>query len=229
MATYSNAEEVKQHYVERMGEELGSVFDALWNEVAWLYKEWSEFVELFGTKPSRIELLNETASLFFKIVQASLWEGTLLHIARLTDPPISAGKQNLTIKRLPNLIQVPEVAAKVTKLIEVAVEKAKFCRDWRNRYIAHCDLQLAIDEGAKPLTPVSKMQVKDALEAIAAVLNAIAEYYIRSTTAFGAMPGLYGAESLLYVIDDGLKAEKARQERIRAGQLRPDDYDSRDL
>jgi hypothetical protein len=31
-------------------------------------------------------------------------EATLLHIARLTDPPRTGGKDNLTINKLPNLI-----------------------------------------------------------------------------------------------------------------------------
>lgn len=68
--------------VEVMGDDLGSLYHALWNELAWLYSKWEEYVELFGTKPSRIDLLNKAAGHFFRIVQDSLWEESLLHIAR---------------------------------------------------------------------------------------------------------------------------------------------------
>ena len=57
--------------------------------------KWEEYLELFGKTSSRIHLLNQSAPVFFKIVQDSLWENIILHLARLTDPPKSAGKNNL--------------------------------------------------------------------------------------------------------------------------------------
>ena len=77
-----------------MGEELGSLYHALWQEVVWLHTEWGEYVQLYGTKPSRIRLLNEAAPSFFRLVQDGLFETTVLKIARLTDPPKSLGKPN---------------------------------------------------------------------------------------------------------------------------------------
>ena len=78
MSSQRTAEEVKQHHIEVMGEDLGSLYHALWNELAWLYSKWGEYVELFGTKLSRIDLVNRAAGLFFRIVQDSLWEDSLL-------------------------------------------------------------------------------------------------------------------------------------------------------
>ena len=104
MATHKTAEESQKEYIEVMGEPLGKQFHALWQEVAWLYTKWGEYVALFGTKPSRIDLMNRTAPLFFRVVQDSIWEETILHIARLTDPPKSMGKENLSIQQLPLLV-----------------------------------------------------------------------------------------------------------------------------
>ena len=56
--------------------------------------KWNDFVELFGTKETRIDLLNGSAPRFFRIVQNVLWEETLLHLARLTDSPDSVGKRS---------------------------------------------------------------------------------------------------------------------------------------
>jgi hypothetical protein len=151
--------EVDNHYLVKMGEALGTQFYALWQEVVWLHWNWAEFVELFGTKPTRIELLNQAAPAFFRVVQDTLWEVTLLHIARLTDQSRSGGRNdraNLTIRNLPGLIHDPELKQVVSGLIETAVDKAGFCRDWRNRHIAHRDLNLALsaDEARARPSPV---------------------------------------------------------------------------
>ncbi len=57
------------------------------------YKHWAHYHELFGTKPSRIDLLNAVAPSFFRTVQDSLFEAVLLHLARLTDPAQSTGSR----------------------------------------------------------------------------------------------------------------------------------------
>lgn len=229
MSTHRTAEEVRQHHLEVMGDDLGSLYHALWNELAWLYSKWAEYVELFGTKPSRIDLLNSAAGQFFRIVQDSLWQDTLLHIARLTDPPKSAGKENLTIRRLPHLIEEQTLKEKVSELINLAVEKAEFCRDWRNRRIAHKDLGLALSAGAEPLKSASRAQVKEVLGPISDILNAISTHYMDSTTMFEGVGTSGGAASLLYVLDDGLRAGQERHERLKAGNYRAEDYQARDL
>jgi hypothetical protein len=98
VATERTAEEAKAHYISVMGQPLGEVYASLWQELALLHRNWNEYVELFGSKPSRVELLNRAAGSFFRAVQDALWEQTLLHIARLTDPPASVGKSNLSIR-----------------------------------------------------------------------------------------------------------------------------------
>lgn len=227
--TYNSAEEVKQQHIERMGKELGSIFNELCNELSWLYIKWNQYVVLYGTKPARIDLTNQAAPLFFRIVQDTLWEDTLLHIARLTDPPKTAGKNNLTILLLPHLVEKNNLSNQVSNLCAIAVEKADFCRDWRNRHIAHIDLHLAVKEGVASLLPASRSKVKDCLSAISDVLNAVNSHYFNSTTMFDWADDHRGAIDLLYLIDDGLRSAKDRQERIRAGNYLPGDYKARDL
>jgi len=229
MATHRTAKEVEQHPIEVMGEELGTLYHALWNELGWLFSKWGEYVELFGTKPSRIELVNRVAGHFFRIVQDSLWEGCLLHIARLTDPPRSAGRENLTIKRLPDLITNEEIKIHLSGLIQVAVEKADFCRDWRNRRIAHKDLGLAMKTGVESLKPGSRAAVKEVLGSISDVLNAVSGHYMDSTTMFEGAGGSDNAVSLLYVLDDGLRAGEERNWRRKAGNYQAEDFRARDL
>jgi hypothetical protein len=224
------AEEAKARNIEKMGHALGEQYSALWQEVAWLHAKWREYVELFGTGSSRVDLLNQAAPTFFRLIQDSLWEDILLHIARLTDPPRSIGKCNLTICNLIALATHPRAQATLPALIEGTVDKAHFSRDWRNRRIAHRDLNLSLDASASPLAPASRLHVQDALSAITAVLNEIDAVYMDSQTFFEGIPGHPGgALSLLYVLDDGVRVEAERQERLKQGKWREGDFSRRQL
>ncbi len=225
------AEQAKSHYIEKMGDPLGTHFNALWQEVASLHMKWAEFVEMYGSKLSRVELLNQAAPQFFRMIQDALWEEILLHIARLTDEPRSLNrkaKANLTIRNLPEFISDITTKNAVAALLDVATTKAGFCRDWRNRHIAHRDLSLALNNSAVPLEKASRKQVGEALSAIAAVLNAVDAHYTDSETRFDVSSSIGGAVSLLYVLDDGVRAQACRRERRLRGELSKDDY-PRDL
>lgn len=219
MSTHRTAEQAKHDHIEVMGDALGTIYDALWQQIAWAHGKWSDFVVLFGTSESRVALLNRAAPQFFRLAQDSVWENILLHIARLTDPPCTAKKKNLTIQRLSMLIDRPDCRNKVEIKVGEALATCEFARDWRNRRIAHADLDLAISKDARPLEFASRQCVKHALASLAQVLDAIAAEYLNSTTSFDTLDG--DAMALLYVIDDGLKSEAKRRERLRNGLFDP--------
>lgn len=219
------AEDLRRQRIEKMGEPLGRQFAELWQEVAYLHLKWLEYVELFGSKPSRIELLNRVAPGFFSMVQRVLWEDILLHLARLTDPPRSGGKernQNLTVRNLPDLIDKPEIRRAVAALVEQLLDVTTFCRRLRNRYIAHRDLDLATEEHAIPLKGGSRKQVSDALNLLSRILNTVQLSYEDSTTYFRIGRNSGGSVSLLYAVAYGLRAQTRRRERLLRGE-KPDE------
>ena len=221
-----NPEEARQADIEKMGEPLGSVYSALWQEVSLIHVYWNEYVELFGTTAKRINLLNETAPSFFRMLQDELWEMFLLQLARITDPPSSSGKRgssNLTIQALPALTSDLKLKENLTKFIDEAIRLTAFCRDWRNRRIAHRDLKLALEQPTLPLAAATRAQVKAALTAIAAVLNALDGHYSQSETRFDGVASHGGAHSLLHVIEMGLRARGARQKRLADGNPSEED------
>jgi hypothetical protein len=228
MSRYLTDDKAKHEHIERLGDNLGSIFHELWNEVAWLYIKWGEYVELFGKKPSRIDLLNQAAPMFFWMVQDTFWENVLLHISRLTDPSKSCGRENLSIQSLSTLVD-ENIKIAIDNQISDAIAKSSFCRDWRNRHIAHRDLKLALGKQVEPLTPASRAMVGAALDSIAKVLNTISEYYMQSTIGFDMTNEPYGAEDLLYILDDGIKADAERRNRIKSGNYLADDLLHRDL
>jgi len=224
----SSAEEVRERYIKEMGRPLGEVFHLLWQELSDLNFKWREYVELYGTKPSRIALLNKAAPYFFRVVEDVLWESTLMRLCRLTDPPNTRKSENLSVARLPSLVKV-ELAEEIQKLVQVATGKTEFCRDWRNRHIAHADLPLALGEGAEPLKSASRADVVNALSALADILNAVDFNYTGASAGFDLGATTDGAESLLSVLDEGVRALERREERLQAGKLLPEDEIDRDL
>lgn len=224
-----SAAEAKEQNIKAMGKELGTQYTALWQELAQLNIMWSEFIELYGTKTSRIELMNRSAGHFFRMVQDSLWESLMMHIARLTDKPKVLGRTNLTLHNLPELISDAAVRSKIEALCLEATDKTKLARDWRNRHIAHRDLDLALGTTAIPLPAVEIKQVNDALDCFTSILNSIAGPYLDSETSFKHSIRIQGAIELLYLIDAGHTLQDQHRKRLDAGDFSPEIFAAKDL
>ena len=208
---------------------FGEFFYILWNELAWLYLKWNEYIELFNTKPSRIDLMNRTAGQFFQIVNDALLGDCLLHIAQLTDSKKSGGQRNLTILRLPERIKDTNLKGQIKKLISIAEKEVKPCIDLRNKLLAQKDLDVALGTRVEPLEPPSRDKIENALKSIADVLNAISVYYTKSPFRYEYSKTIQGAYELLDVIDDGLRAKEERKKRIEACKPLPEDIQARDI
>lgn len=206
------AEEVRLEYIQAMGPTLGNVFGALSDDVIWLHLTWKQFRLLYGTTPTTIDLLNRTAPVFFRIVQDTLWEDTLIHLCRLTDPPVMRGKENLSLGTLVPEIVDSALRGNVEDLVAVAATKTEFARDWRNRHIAHRDRALAQDRAPSPLAPASRQDVENALTSIREVMKTVLRHYTRSDIAYDIWFGMGGAEDLV----NYLGAAVAEEDRERA-------------
>src|SRR5258708_3022270 len=123
-------DELEQRNIAVMGEALGKQYSALFHEVAALNLYWKEFLELFGTNDKRMNQRNRAAAGFFRMLQEQQFETNMLHIARLTDSPRSVGKDNLTIRNLPNLVSDHGLKRQLIALVDEVRKKTEFCRDW---------------------------------------------------------------------------------------------------
>jgi AbiU2 len=221
---YMTGDELEKRNIAAMGETLGKQYTALNNEVAILHLYWKEYLELFGTNDKRIERLNQAAPGFFRMLQDELLQTNMLHIARLTDSPKSVGKNNLTLKNLPDLVDDKNLKNTLVGLLALVDQKTAFSRDWRNRRFAHHDLALATDdEKATPLEAANKEKVNAALKAISDVLNAVERHYFKGGTSYDAIAARNGAATLLFVLGDGVKQQERREKMIASGNF--DDLD----
>ena len=209
MAECKTAEQVRDDHLRVLGPDLGALYHALHDEVIWLHGKWQQYRILFAESEERIELLNGVAGFFFRVIQDVLFENVVLHIARLTDPTQSVGKDNLTLFRLAEFVKEPKLALEVKSLAERAKAAATFARDWRNRHLAHTDLALALGDQAKPLPPISRERIDAALAAAALVLNRIESHYWQSEVAFTqVIQPLGDAESLAHYLRVAIDVER---------------------
>ena len=128
--THQTAEEVRERHVKAMGDELGELFYLLKQQLFQQFVQWNEYVDAFGTNEERIALLNKVAGGFARSVQDALWADVLLGLTRITDPPKSVGKDNLSIARIPDLLD-GELKESVAELVKAAADATAFARDWR--------------------------------------------------------------------------------------------------
>ena len=226
MAQAKSAEAVRDGHLRVLGSELGQVYHALQNELIWLYAKWLEYRKLYATSPERVTLLNSAGPFLFRVVQDVLWDDVLLHVARLTDPPKSGRKSNMTIKRLAAVVSDPRLSSEIERLVSDAERLCAFAREWRNRHLAHCDFDLAVKcRGVDPLLPASRQHVDAALAALAAVLNRIEAHYFHSEVGFAYFSDAGDAEALVYHLAVAARAEARRQERLKHGEVLPEDLE----
>jgi hypothetical protein len=223
MGTTKSAEEVKNEQISIMGFELGSLYNLLYNETIWLHYKWVEFNELYGAGKTRLKIMNETAPFFFLIIQKTLWENILLGIARITDPPKTMNKKNITIQTIPEFIAEQKLKDTLTLKIEIIKEKTGYCRDWRNRWISHHDYDLKLNENARPLETADKKLVQESLEIITDFINILQNHFFKSTLYLKKISSNRGAFSLLNFLNDGLNERQNYFERLSSGKLK--DYD----
>jgi hypothetical protein len=232
MNRLQTAGEVRKEFGDKMGPDLGTIYYELWNECGVVHIEWDEFKELYGSGQRRVDLLNTAAGPFFRLVQSALMDSILLRLCRMTDPPKTTGKQNLTLEQLADKISETDqpFGQEVSRLAIHARSRCEFARDSRNRRIAHRDLYLALKKGkARPLTSIRVEDIDGALQEVVNVIQTVNMYYFNSGVIFKGIPPTAGyATSLLCVLRDGVKAEEARRQRIASGRytkedLRPDE------
>lgn len=224
MSGKKTSDKILEEHIRAMGRELGSVHNALYNELVSLHTRWILYRQLFA-QPDRIALLNEAAGFLFHVLQNVMYENVILGLARLTDPPRSAGKDNLTLRRLPDLIPDASLCLEVEDLVQKALDACEFARDWRNRRLAHNDLALLLATSTDPLSGVSRNDIEGALDAFRNLVNRLEQHYRHSEVAYQQVVlGLGTGDSLVSYLRKGVQVERARRQRLREGRPLPEDW-----
>jgi len=128
--------------------------------------------QLYPNKET-VSLLNETAGLFFNIVQEQFMDAILLSISNIIDKEDTFGHRNLTIRALPQMTADEELRSEVEKLCDFAKDKSSFIKDHRNKRIAHFDELFHLDIDSMELELATFKKIEISLDAIYSVLNLV--------------------------------------------------------
>jgi hypothetical protein len=217
MAQNLSAQEVRAAKMAAMPAPLGALHYELWTQVAWVHMKWQEYRAFFGKDRETVDFLNDVAPAFFHHLQSVLWDDVLLHLCRLTDPPKSAGKDNLTLTCLPAVIPDPELRGEVQALVDVSQQRTSFARDWRNRRLAHTELPCLTGAKTTALAAASRQHVENALKAIRAVMNCVEQHYQKSSVMYEEfIEPLGSSASVLFYLRKGLEAQRRDDEALLA-------------
>ncbi len=144
--------------------ELIEAFDGL---LARLNGDWRLHRELFQDW-AYYDLFSQSSPLIWQILGDALVDSVLLSIARLLDPPTSAGKANLSIAHV--LSQVPP-SAEIEKLAsdheELRSKSDAALRHWRNKRLSHNDL--ATLTRPEPLPKITYDEISSLIDGINAI------------------------------------------------------------
>lgn len=134
----------------------------------------------------------------------------------------------MTVTAIPTFLTDDNFRREIEKELEELMTESKFCRDWRNRWIAHMDYELAVNrDNAKPLESGTRNKLKIAIERIQSIYNKVEFKYLGTTTGFKYLKSNRGAISLLYTIENGLRFDQEEHEKKLRGDWRDDKFKSK--
>ncbi|MEW6140367.1 MAG: hypothetical protein AB1733_19275 [Thermodesulfobacteriota bacterium] len=205
-------------------EAIRDVFNELKKEVQWLHARWLIYRQLFGHSERRIELLNESASVFFFVIEEVLVDEVQVSLSKLTDPARTRRHENLSLEQLHERVCELDGQGLSSRLREILDNLHEQCRGFRirrNRRLAHLDLRTGLQQGATPLPGVSREMIAGALSLVRDYMNTIEGHYCESETGYeNVIMTRQDGEALVLRLRNGLRYS----ELVRNGTISRQDW-----
>ena len=190
-------------------------FNEMWKaldiEVTSLHARWLVYRQLYGTSESVIDILNNSASTFFFLLNDTLLRDIQLSLCMLGDPAESGigknKKENLSLWAIQKEIKVHDLqpASDVCRHITLYEDSIKGIRKSRNRWIAHYDRDTILKKKVEPLMHASRSEIETALCALRNVMNCISEQCLQVKQGYEYTSLNEDGETLIHVLKYGLR------------------------
>jgi hypothetical protein len=178
-------------YDIRLPDDIREIFMWLCQDVASLSKKWGFYQELFGSEETT-RLLSDLARASFQIIEESLRADMTMGICRLSDPPQSVGKDNLSILTL--VYQLGEISD-ISILVNEFREACEPLRQYRNKRVGHNDLYTTIKFQDNPLPGIGRRHIDRIVQLAERILNTIYQHFVDGELFF--QPVLIGGANTL--------------------------------
>lgn len=180
-------------YDSRLPENIREVFMWLCQDVASLQNKWSFYLGLFSNRENTA-LLSDLARGSFQIVEESLRNDMTMAICRLSDPPRSMRKENLSLAAV---VQQCDDIESVPELLKDFLGACEPVRLHRNKRVGHNDLNTAIKPQDNPLPGIGQSRIDRILELARVILNTIYQRYVDGELYFVPLQ-IGGTDDLIY-------------------------------
>ena len=189
-------------------DELQREFETLRNQAIYLIKTFNTYNDLFEASDEVERVLRKSAESFFGDINMIMIEYMTLVVCRLTDPPKTSGKPNLTIQHMNELLRENNfLTPEIETLSDSIMAYRELLEPVRNKILAHMDRDTYIHNLA--LGGHSKEEVAQFFE------NDLLQYFEKVAEAIGVTPlgylntrGSGDALNLRKTLKRGLVAEK---------------------
>lgn len=125
---------------------LEETFLAFREQCIWLQTCFNTYVGLYESGEETSGVMSAAAPLFFHDLNLILGAYCLLQVCRLTDPPRSSGRDNLTVKHINALLTAEnKFTPEIPSAAEGLAHYRSLIRDSRNWIISHADKRTLIE------------------------------------------------------------------------------------
>jgi len=173
------------------------------------------FIQVYGESTQQVDLLNRIAALFFRVCQDAQFHDIVLCLCRLSEKSRSQGRTNLSLQFLVENVdreRYGQLRCLLDEKIEDLVAMTRELRQYRNRLIAHRDLETA--RGAEPLPELVMSRVTGATERVEDLFYLVLEHFYPDVEFARGVFGLVGdGTSLIKALEDAERYRLLRRRR----------------
>lgn len=190
--------------IKNMSENVEKILQAISDELGNLHLKWLFFLQLYDEKEEIIDLLNESAPMFFGVCQSIFLNDVILSISRLTDPSQTDNKANLTLEQLLDAIDPScnQLKTELKAILSHIKCNSDFARVSRNRRVAHTDLKTYFQEHPEPLPDTTKEKIEEVLFGLRDFINKVELHFLQREIGYEHLDVLDGANSLIGCLYD---------------------------
>jgi hypothetical protein len=212
-----NPDDVRQRYIEKLGQEFGAYFFHLDQSIIGLVAIWDTYRFLFGTNSERVDLLNQTSGYVARTIQDSLHERVILGVCQVSDSYRSRGRENVTVQGLSAFVADSVHRSEILPMLHAVEDATSFARDLRNKLIAHSDL--AATTGSYRVDYSSRERIVAAIRSIIKPPRYLHKRYFGTTQFYHAvrpLPDEAGFLRCIYLgVEEGQHSAKLGPPRTR--------------
>jgi hypothetical protein len=181
---------------ERIPESARDVWMTLCQEVAMLTHKWDTYLKLFADQ-ERAGMLFDTANSFFQTIEESLRADMCMTIGRMSDKKRVSGFDTISFDRLRML------CADVPQINDLIDEFQLWCeqvRTYRDKLVAHNDLDAIIQPRNTPLFAITRTIIAGVVSRAQGILNSVLDHYAQRQLAFDILHA-GGATKLIQLVE----------------------------